>query len=251
MHRTLLVLLLTFCTLCCASSVQRTRDLTESNDAATARRVAAVAAENERKLTTDDLSKMSATAAAKAAKIQEADEQNRKDALADFKTGAGLGISIVLGGAGDDVIEDAKVVNDRIVVTKSATDQPRAALEAHQLFTGNPFTASGRQTMRDQLEACGRSSIDCPMFGIGPFAALQTGDDNSISSAGFGIMLGLRSDPRRDSSFNIGVGLVWDTRIKTLAEGFEEGEPLPTGATEIQFAEKSARRLMITLSFAF
>ena len=216
---------------------------------ASQRRAAAVTSEATEQLTTRDFAAMPADTAAKAAKAQEAEEQNRKDALADFKTGAALGISIVLGG--DDVIDEAAVVDKRIVVTRRAKDQPRAALEAHQLFTANPFSENGRQTMRDQLIACGKSALDCPMFGLGPFAAIQTGSDNSISSAGLGVMLGLRSDPRRDSSFNVGLGLVWDTRVRGLASGFVEGQPLPAGETEVRFTERSARRMMVTLSFAF
>jgi hypothetical protein len=248
--RQLALFLIAISCFACATSTQHGQSSVVSTvDTAAVRQAAAVAEEQSDKLTQADLASMPAGAAAKAAKAEEAEEQNRKDALADFKNGAALGISVVLGS--HDVVEDAVVVNNAIVVTKRAKDQPRATLEAHQLFTGNPFTGGGRQVMRDQLISCGKDAIDCPMFGVGPFAAIQTGDDNSISSAGFGLMLGLRSDPRRDSSFNIGLGLVWDTHVKALASGFKEGKALPTGETEVRFTEHSARRAMITLSFAF
>jgi hypothetical protein len=185
-----------------------------------------------------------------AARLTEKEAQDRRDALDDFKKGAGLGISVVIGD-NDDVIDDATVVDGRIVVTRRSRDQTRAALEAHQLFTANPLTANGRKAIREQVERCAQDTINCPLVGIGPFAAIQTGNDDSISSVGLGIMVGVRSDPRQDSSFNVGLGMVFDNSVKGLAPGFVEGQPLPTGQTQVQFTENSSRRLMLTLSFAF
>jgi hypothetical protein len=176
--------------------------------------------------------------------------QDRRDALDDFKKGAGLGISVVLG-KNDDVVDSAIVVDGKIVVTRRSRDQVRATLEAHQLFTNNPFTARGRKAIRDEVELCADNTVNCPLIGIGPFAAIQTGSTDSVSSVGLGVMLGVRSDPRQDSSFNLGVGIVFDNAVKELAPGFVEGQALPTGQTAVQFTENSARRLMLTLSFAF
>jgi hypothetical protein len=185
-----------------------------------------------------------------ATRLTEKEAQDRRDALDDFKKGAGLGISVVIGD-NDDVVDDATVVDGKVVVTRRSKDQTRAALEAHQLFTGNPFTSSGREKIRHQVERCATNSIECPLVGVGPFAAIQTGTDDSISSVGLGLMVGVRSDPRQDSSFNVGVGMVFDNSVRQLAPGFVEGQPLPAGQTQVQFTEKSARRLMLTLSFAF
>lgn len=188
-------------------------------------------------------------AEAKVAELQEAEAKDRQDALADFKRGAGLAISIVMGQ--EESIDEAAVVDEKVVVTRRSKDNVRAALEVHQLLTANIFTSSGRAHLRKQIEDCGDDPVDCPLFGIGPFAAIQVADDNAISSAGLGVMVGVRSDPRAESSFNLGLGLVWDNRVKTLADGFVEGQPLPTGETAVRFTEKSSRRLMLTLSFAF
>lgn len=185
-----------------------------------------------------------------ATRLTEKEAQDRRDALDDFKKGAGLGISVVIG-KNDDVIDDAIVVDGKVVVTRRSRDQTRAALEAHQLFTANPFTSRGRAAIRHQVELCAADTINCPLVGVGPFAAIQTGADDSISSVGLGVMVGVRSDPRQDSSFNVGIGIVFDNSVKHLADGFVEGQPLPPGATQVQFTEDSARRLMITLSFAF
>ena len=172
-----------------------------------------------------------------------------RSALSDFKTGAALGISVVLGDT-DSVLE-ASVVDKNIVVTKRAKDQPRAAFEVHQLFTTNPLTAKGRAAAQAQLRECGADPITCPMFGIGPFAAIQTGNDDSISSVGIGLMAGVRNNPRQNKSFNLGVGIAFDGGVRRLAKGFSEGKPLPAGESSIRFEDRSARRLMITLAFSF
>jgi len=187
------------------------------------------------------------TARATVATLREAEAKDRQDALADFKKGAGLGISIVMG-SNDDAIEEAVVVNSRVTVTRRSKDNVRATVEIHQFLTPSMFRRGG---LKQEIEDCGEDPTDCPLFGFGPFAAIQVADDNAISSAGLGLMFGLRSDPRKESSFNVGIGLVWDNRVKTLAKGFVEGQALPAGETAIRFEERSTRRLMMTLSFAF
>jgi hypothetical protein len=183
-------------------------------------------------------------------KIKDENIDTRTNALADFKKGAGLGISIAVGNRGNS-IDDAAVINNKVVVTSRPKDHPRAALEIHQLFTTNVFSSDGRRAAVEQLKACGVEPVNCPMVGIGPFAALQTGDNDAINSVGFGVMLGLRTDPRQTSSFNLGLGIAFDSHIKQLANGFTEGQAPPDNATEVKFTEKSTRRFLITLSFAF
>jgi hypothetical protein len=191
-----------------------------------------------------------AQAEAKVAEKQAEQAQDRKDALDDFKKGASLGISIVLGEE-QNVILEAVEIDDKITVTRRAKDQPRAALEAHQLFTANPFTPTGQARIRQQITDCGKSPINCPLVGYGPFAVLQTGNDSSISSVGVGLMVGVRSDPRKASSFNLGVGIAFDSGLRELAPGFVEGKPLPTGENQVRYTERSSRRPMITISFSF
>ena len=183
-------------------------------------------------------------------RLTEKEAQDRRDALDDFKKGAGLGIAVVFG-ENDSIVESAIVVDGKIVVTRRSKDQARAALEAHQLFTANPLTARGRREIREEVERCARDTVECPLVGIGPFAAIQTGSSNALNSVGLGLMIGVRSDPRQDSSFNLGVGVVFDNAVKELAPGFVEGQALPAGQTAVQFTENSARRLMLMLSFAF
>jgi hypothetical protein len=173
----------------------------------------------------------------------------RADAFADFKRGAGLGLTIAP--ASDGEIEDALVVDKKIVVTKQNTNAARMMFEFHQLFTTNVFTSAGRDAARAQLQACELNAINCPMFGVGPFLSLQTSSESAVDSVGIGLMAGLRNDPRKDTSFNLGIGVQWDSRVRQLADGFVAGQPLPAGETEIRFKQKGRARLMIGLSLGF
>jgi len=207
--------------------------------------------EVQKQYSTDWLEKITdPTAKAEAGKVVGREQEARSDALADFKKGAGLGISIALGSE-QNSIDEAKVVDQKIVVTRRSKDQPRAALEVHQLFTTNIFTSSGRKAQREQSDACGADPRNCPLWGVGPFAAIQIGDDSNINSVGVGFMVGVRSNPRRDASFNIGLGVVIDAHVNRLAPGFKDGDTLPTGQTSVPLVEKSSRRPLLTLSFAF
>jgi len=185
-------------------------------------------------------------------KLQDATAKESKElgnALADFKKGAGLGITVTPGAS--DQVDEAFVVDGKIVATKKNTNAARMMFEFHQLFTTNVFTSGGREDARKQLAACQIDPLFCPMFGVGPFVALQMSDDNSVASVGVGIMIGVRNDPRKDTSFNFGIGVQWDSKVKKLADGFEIGKPLPTGETDIRFVEKGEARLMFGISLGF
>jgi hypothetical protein len=185
-------------------------------------------------------------------KLEQATAKDSKElgnSLADFKKGAGLGITIAPDAS--DQVDEAFVVDGKIVATKKNTNAARMMFEFHQLFTSNVFVEKGRKAAREQIENCGKDPIQCPMFGIGPFVALQMSDDNSVSSVGVGIMFGVRNDPRKDTSFNFGIGVQWDSKVKKLADGFEAGKPLPTGEKEIRFVEKGEARLMFGISLGF
>ena len=176
-------------------------------------------------------------------------KEERGNALADFKRGAGMGITVAP--QGDDRVDEAFIVDDQIVVTKENTNAARLMFEFHQLFTTNIFNGRGRADARRQLLDCEADPIKCPLFGIGPFIALQMSDDDAIASVGVGLMLGVRNDPRKDTSFNIGIGVQWDSNAKELAKGFVEGQPLPSDEDTIRFKEKGKARLMIGLSLGF
>ena len=186
------------------------------------------------------------------ADLQQKTGKESKDlgnALADFKRGAGVGLTVAP--SGKDRIDDAAVVNGKIVVTQQNTNAARLMFEFHQLFTTNVLTQKGRDAAQLEIAQCEENPLRCPMYGIGPFLAVQTSPDDLIASVGAGIMMGLRNDPRKTTSFNFGIGVQWDSKVKTLAKGFVAGQPLPKDEKEIRFKESGEARLMVAFSLAF
>lgn len=206
--------------------------------------------EVEKLYTPDVIRKMGADEAKlRLQQVSSREAEQRRDALEDFKRGAGLGVTVTTGG--DDRVEDARVVDNRIVVTKERTTIPRLMFEFHQLFTQNILTAEGREKARRQIVRCEAQPIECPMIGVGPFVALQTSSESALDAVGVGVMIGLRNDPRKEASFNVGLGVVWDSNIRVLANGFTDGGTLPAGETDVRFKEKSSTSLMLGFSFGF
>jgi len=186
------------------------------------------------------------------AELQQKTAKESKDlgnALSDFKRGGGVGLTVAPQAKGR--IDEAAVVNGKIVVTQQNTNAARLMFEYHQLFTTNVLTSKGRAAARRQLLQCEANPIDCPMYGVGPFLALQTSQDDLIASVGLGIMMGIRNDPRKNTSFNIGIGVQWDSKVKELADGFKAGQPLPAGEKDIRFKESGKARLMLAISLGF
>lgn len=171
------------------------------------------------------------------------------EALTEFKKGLGLGITVAPDA--EDRVEEAILVDDKIVATKKEQSSARLMFEYHQLLTSNIFTTNGREAAKKELKACELDPLECPMWGVGPFLALQMGEETSVLSVGVGIMVGVRNDPRKDTSFNFGIGVQWDNKTKQLAKGFREGGGLPAGEEEIRFVEKGAARLMFGISLGF
>jgi len=155
------------------------------------------------------------------------EDQKRADALEDFK-GFGFGLGISLSFYFEKRVDDAKVVNDLVRVTEEASTSPRIMLESHYFF---PLRKNH--------------------IGIGPFVCILSSSKEVIDAMGGGIMFGFRRSLDKSDSFNFGIGLVNDTKIKILGDEIEENEPLPDGETEIRFKTKSAIGLIIMFSFAF
>lgn len=86
-----------------------------------------------------------------------------------------------------------------------------------------------------------------PLVATGPFATERIESDDIIQSLGAGVLFGFRKE-ESDQSLNLGLAYTLDLHVKTLAEGFEEGEALPPGETQIRYRETSQPRLLILLS---
>lgn len=167
-------------------------------------------------------------------KGDDAEQKKEKDRkFAGMNFGAGLSLTIDLGK--HNRVDEAKIVNGVVRVTKESNDVPRLLLETHYFF---------------KVKRCN----DYP-WGYGPFIALQNGSDEVISAIGTGLMVGFRRldvDGNYSSdSFNLGVGIMVDPKVKILGDGITENQPLPVGETEIRYKETSQIGLLLIASFSF
>lgn len=163
----------------------------------------------------------------------------------------GVGIGGV-SSLGDDRIESAELVDDRIVVTADDDVSLGAIMEAHALiFTREHLWAvhdeKGRLyvTSEKPCEAAGKF----PTIAHGPFAALQVSGDDIIGGLGVGWMMGFRMK-QSDSSLNIGLAYMLQDDVKTLANGFREGQTLKDGQ-EIQYRTGRGSAIALVISFGF
>lgn len=90
-----------------------------------------------------------------------------------------------------------------------------------------------------------------PLFGWGPVIVVQPGTDDIVEGAGLGMMVGWRREAKTSDSFNLGIALFMERRVKDLGEGITEDNPLPIGETEIRYQQKSAVSAVLLGSFSF
>jgi len=133
--------------------------------------------------------------------------------------GVGVGASI----SDDDRISAAEVGADgRIRATSTETQEPRVIFESHYYGW------------------CHSDECNAGHRGVGPFFGIVAKDDKLISAFALGVMFGRKSDEgERSEGFSVGIGAILDSDVKSLADGFKEGQPLPPGETQISFEEKS------------
>lgn len=150
-----------------------------------------------------------------------------------FNWGVGLGYSFGMGG---QRVESAEVVNGVLRVQSDVTDQPRLVLELHAHLKTWP-RANGA------------------LLAIGPFASIQTAKGesggDSLSSFAVGVMFGIQDEAKSTTGWNLGVGYVYDSNVQLLGRGLEDGQPLPTGETEVRFRRASAGGVMVMFSRQF
>ena len=156
--------------------------------------------------------------------------------------GFGVALSTTFDAGGEDRIEAVSLDEADIVrVDKETNVLARLGLELH--YFGDCLGWLGR--IVDPWIGEG----DC---GIGPFVAVQPGQDEIIDAVGFGIMTGFKR-PGRDNnnSFNIGLGAIVDPNVTVLGTDVRENEPLPAGETEIRTREENQWGILLLFSFAF
>jgi hypothetical protein len=168
------------------------------------------------------------------------DEFVRQDALEKlfgFKFGIGAAITT---NRRSNAIKDA-VVDARGIVRVTREDDTSVGyvLEAHYFFAPDrPFLnlASGN-------------------WGIGPFVAIQGGNEKALSGLGFGLMIGFRQlgsalVPTSNLSWNFGIGAIYDPSIRVLGNGLVADRPLPAGDS-LRTIEAGSWGLMLLSSFNF
>lgn len=161
----------------------------------------------------DSLAKLPTDSVAAATK----DEQGKANFLG-LSFGVGVGISY----SEDDVISEAQLGPGNVIIaTKDDTTLPRVILESHY------------------YDWCNSEACRAGTRGIGPYFGIVAKSDKLISAFSAGVMFGWKDTTRGDQQgFSIGIGALLDDDVKSLADGLEEGKPLPSGET-LRFEEKS------------
>jgi hypothetical protein len=158
--------------------------------------------------------------------------QGEKDFIG-IKWGVGVGYSHGF----DDIVEDAEIANGVVRVKKDLTDQPRVILEFHSYLW-----CRGKERQDD-----------VPIQrGCGPFAAVATRDDKAVSGVAAGFMYGWKTGTGESSTgFSVGVGVILDSGVKKLEDGFREGQPPPAGATTVLLKEESIASAVLFFTRTF
>jgi hypothetical protein len=152
-----------------------------------------------------------------------------------FKFGIGAAITT---NRRSNAIKDAVVDSTGIVRVKRQDETSVGyVLEAHYFFVPD----------RSFL------NLTTGNWGIGPFVAIQGGDEQFLSGLGFGLMIGFRqpnSIVNTNLSWNFGIGAIYDPAVKVLGNGLVADRPLPTGDS-LRTTEVGSWGLMPMSSFNF
>jgi hypothetical protein len=196
------------------------------------------------------------------------DATKTEEATKDFlglKWGAGIG---VMGSFGGDVaVEKASIDENKIVrIDEEGDMRPQMFLEMHVFLDKKArdwrwyqrrkeqarMAAAMKTTMQD---ANGRTTPATPamptppLTGIGPFIALQSSDNKAIDALTLGVMWGIRRDPQKEASLNIGLGLSFDPTVQVLGDGMTEGQV--TAEKAVRFKKEGRFGWALMTSFTF
>lgn len=160
-----------------------------------------------------------------------------RQAAEDFgKLGFGAGLSLTIDLGTKDRIAEAQIVKGIVRVTDQNNAIARLLLETHYLF---------------KPAGTGPFGLAEKMWGVGPFVAVQPGEDRIIEALGFGLMIAFRREETKTDSFNIGVGFMIDPNTRVLGDGFVANAAPPSGEEEVRYRETSQKGLMLMTSFSF
>lgn len=153
-------------------------------------------------------------------------EANRK--FAGLNWGLGLAFMSISGKS----IDEAKVIDNAVRVTKEHKRSAALLLETHYFLQEKKWGAD---------------------VGWGPFAAIRLADTEGaeVGAFGIGIMMGFKDGPNDGGSWNIGLGYFVDTEVNQLGSGIVEGNALPGTETSIRYKEVDESGWLIMLSSTF
>ena len=185
------------------------------------------------------------------------------DKDADKKSGevdklSGFGFGAAVNYTFDDEIESAFLDTNGIVRTNEKTRGDVAfILEGHFLAedTSGTYLPPPLQWLSGITGPVFKRTCSADLIcGVGPFLAVKTGGSTElIESVGVGYMWGTKHRSGNGSlgglsQWNFGLGVSIDPHVKRLAQGIEQGEPLPAGETEIRYEDDVVFGVMMLFS---
>jgi hypothetical protein len=230
------------------------------------------AAQAQAKTVTEEETKAAVKQAEDAAAKLAAPEETIKteEATTDFLgLKWGLGIGVIGGFGGDRAVEKASIINGVVRVEEEGNLRPQSFLEMHvfldrkardwrwyQQGKAAAQMAKSRGVTRKPTEEGKKLTTptwptmpDPPLWGFGPFIALQSSDKKVIDALSLGVMWGLRKDPQSSVSLNVGIGLSFDPSVQVLGGGLKDGQK--TAETEVRFKKEGRFGWALMASFTF
>lgn len=185
------------------------------------------------------------------------EEENAKREQAEKDKLSGFGVGVAANYTFEDEIDSAFLDSNGIIRTNEKTRGDVAfILEGHFLSENSETYLPPPLQWLDGLTGP-VFKRNCPeelICGMGPFLAVKTGGSSElIESIGVGYMWGTKHRNGSGalgglSQWNFGLGVSIDPQVRRLANGMQQGEPLPAGETEIRYEEDIVFGLMMLFS---
>ena len=158
-----------------------------------------------------------------------------QDELKGFGFGPALAVTVDFPGKAR--VESAEIIAGVVRITDENDSSARLMLETHYFFRP-PFRAQ-------QL------GVEAKDWGVGPFVAVQSDDNDLLGAVAVGLMAGVRQPGSDRRSFNFGVGVLVDPNSRVLGDGVLANMPLPAGETVVRFKEEAQYSVILITSFSF
>jgi len=161
----------------------------------------------------------------------ESPQKNQEQIKTIFGFNFGYGIAATLNERNIKSIDEAKIVNGKIMVTKLRNNYVKILLETHYLWP----------IYRDKV-------------GLGIFIATDlpnTSNNTFFNFLALGTIIAFKYPKKTNKSFNIGIGAFIDTSFKTLPWGLHDGDNVPEGMNSLELVEKNISGYCIIFTYAW